>query len=323
MDVLITGGAGFIGSHLAERLLQGGHNIVVVDDLSTGSMENIAHLLENERFRFVRDSVRNEGTMVALVDRCEVIYHLAAAVGVQLIIDDPVRTIETNIHGTEVVLGLANKFRRKVLVASTSEVYGKNSKVPFNEDHDTMLGPTRFSRWSYACTKMVDEFLALAYHDQYGMEAVICRFFNTTGPRQTGRYGMVVPRFVRRALKGDPLEIYGNGKQSRCFCNVSDVLDALVRLMVCDEAVGEVVNIGTAEAIAIEALADKVIELTGSRSEKRFLTYEQAYGKQFDDMMVRVPDLSKAKRLIGYEPKRSLMDTLQDVIEYERTLMGN
>ena len=225
--VLITGGAGFIGSHLAEALLQRGHRVVAVDDLSTGSLDNIRPLLGRPDFQFVRESVRNATTMTPLVDRCDLIYHLAAAVGVQLIVDEPVHTIETNIHGSEVVLNLANKFRRKIFVASTSEVYGKSTKVPFNEDDDTTLGSTTFTRWSYACSKMIDEFLALAYHGQYGLETIVCRFFNTIGPRQTGQYGMVVPRFVRQALRNEPLEIYGSGQQSRCFSNVADGVEAL------------------------------------------------------------------------------------------------
>jgi len=321
MNVLITGGAGFIGSHLAEALLRMGHDVVAVDDLSTGSLENIRPLAGGARFRFVRESVRNASTMTALVDRCDVIYHLAAAVGVQLIVDRPVHTIETNIHGSEVVLDLANKFGRKIFIASTSEVYGKNTKVPFGESDDTVLGSTRFSRWSYACSKMVDEFLALAYHDQYGLPTVVCRFFNTVGPRQTGRYGMVVPRFIRWALAGETVEIYGTGKQSRCFCNVADVVDALIRLIVCDEAVGEVINIGSDEPISIEELADKVIAMTDSTSQKRRVSYEEAYGRPFDDMLMRQPDLSKIKRLIGYEPKFSLEQTLRQIIDYERARM--
>ena len=318
MNVLITGGAGFIGSYLAEAMHQVGNDVVVVDDLSTGRIENIAALIKRPRFRFVRESVLNESTMTALIDRCDVIFHLAAAVGVQLIVDQPVHTIETNIHGSEVVLNLANKFGRRILVASTSEVYGKNTKVPFSEDHDTTLGSTRFTRWSYACSKMVDEFLALAYHDQYGLETIICRFFNTVGPRQTGEYGMVVPRFVCGALAGEAIDVFGSGQQSRCFCNVADVIDALTKLIECDAAIGEVINVGTTEIITIEGLADKVIEMTGSSSVKRRLSYEEAYGRPFDDMLVRVPDLSKIKGLIDYEPKYSLTETLQQVIDYER-----
>jgi len=318
MNVLITGGAGFIGSHLAERMIRQGQRVIAVDDLSTGVLENVAHLLDEPGFEFVRETVRNESTMTALVDRCDVIYHLAAAVGVQLIVDQPVHTIETNIHGSEVMLGLANKFRKKILVASTSEVYGKNTKVPFSEEDDTTLGSTRFTRWSYACSKMVDEFLALAYHDQFHMPVVICRFFNTVGPRQTGRYGMVVPRFVRWALAGEPIQIYGTGRQSRCFCNVCDVVDGIVALMDCPEADGQVVNIGTDERVTIEELADIIVRLTGSSSRREYLSYEQAYGRPFDDMLIRQPDLSKARTLIGYEPKYTLEQTLQQIIEFER-----
>ena len=318
MNVLITGGAGFIGSHLTEAMLADGHRVVVVDDLSTGSLDNLRVAADDPDFRFVRESVRNESTMAVLVDSCDMVFHLAAAVGVQLIVDRPVHTIETNIHGSEVVLNLANKFGRKILVASTSEVYGKNTKVPFSEDDDTTLGSTRFTRWSYACSKMVDEFLALAYHDQYGLPSIACRFFNTIGPRQTGQYGMVVPRFVRRALAGESLEIYGTGKQSRCFCNVADVVEALVDLIDCPGAIGQVVNIGCQESITIEALADTIISMTGSTSDKRFLSYEQAYGRPFDDMLVRIPDLTRIKSLIGFEPKYSLERTLQQIVDYER-----
>ncbi len=318
VNVLITGGAGFIGSHLAERMLADGHNVTLVDDLSTGSMDNVAGVLASPQVRFVRESVRNETTMTQLVDRCDVIYHLAAAVGVQLIVDRPVHTIETNIHGAEIMLNLANKFRRKILVASTSEVYGKNTSMPFGEDDDTTLGSTRFTRWSYACSKMVDEFLALAYHNQFGLETVVVRLFNTIGPRQTGQYGMVVPRFVQRAMKGETLEVYGTGKQSRCFCNVADVVDALVRLIDCDGAVGEVINVGADKSITIEALADRIIEMIGSQSTKRYVAYEEAYGRPFDDMLARVPDLSKIRRLIDYKPKFSLDQTLEQIIEYEK-----
>ena len=321
MDVLITGGAGFIGSHLVEAMLGLGHRVTVVDDLSTGSLDNVAHVADNPNFQFVRESVRNVSTMAVLMDQCETVFHLAAAVGVQLIVEQTVHTIETNIHGSEVVLNLANKFGRRVLITSSSEVYGKNTKVPFNEDDDTIQGPTRFTRWCYSCSKMVDEFLALAYHDQFALPTVICRLFNTVGPRQTGRYGMVIPRFVRRALRGEPLEIYGTGRQSRCFCNVADVVDALVALGGCDGAVGQVVNVGTGELVTIEELADRIIEMTGSQSEKRFLSYEQAYGRPFDDMMTRMPDLTKVKRLIDFKPKYELTETLQQIIDYEKARM--
>jgi UDP-glucose 4-epimerase len=322
MNVLITGGAGFVGSHLAEALLARGDRVVAVDDLSTGSLDNIAHLAGREGFQFVREDVRNATTLTALVDRCDVIFHLAAAVGVQLIVDRPVHTIETNIHGSEVVLNLANKFGRKILIASTSEVYGKNTKVPFHEDDDTTLGSTRFTRWSYACSKMVDEFLALAYHDQFGLETVICRLFNTIGPRQTGQYGMVVPRFVRRALRGEPLTVFGTGEQSRCFCHVADVVTALIALVECPDAVGQVVNVGSDERITIDALADRVLRMTGSQSPKEYLSYEEAYGRPFDDMLLRVPDLTKIRRLIGYERTYDLEGTLRQVVEYEQARLG-
>ena len=318
MNVLITGGAGFIGSHLAEALLGRGDNVVVVDDLSTGALDNIAHLAGDSKFQFVRESVRNETTMTALIDRCDVVFHLAAAVGVQLIVDQPVHTIETNIHGSEVVLNLANKFGRKTLIASTSEVYGKNTQVPFKEDDDTTLGSTRFSRWSYACSKMVDEFLALAYHREYGLETIVCRFFNTVGPRQTGQYGMVIPRFVRWALAGEDLTILGTGKQTRCFANVADIVNAIIRLIACADAVGEVINVGADESISIEGLADKIIEMTGSASGKQYIDYESYYGRPFDDMLTRKPDLTKVQNLIGYEPRHTLEETLQQVIDFER-----
>jgi len=318
MRFLITGGAGFIGSHLAEAALAAGHEVTVVDDLSTGSRDNIRHLAGREGFAFVRESVRNAASMTVLIQQCDAVVHLAAAVGVQLIVDRPVHTIETNIHGSEVVLNLANKFGRKIFIASTSEVYGKSTKVPFGEEDDSLLGSTRFTRWSYACSKMVDEFLALAYRDQYGLETVIGRLFNTIGPRQTGAYGMVVPRFVRAALRNQPLEVYGTGGQSRCFCHVADVVSAVMRLMDCAPAVGQVVNIGTDESVTINALAEKVVALTGSTSEIRHLTYEQAYGRPFDDMLIRKPDLTRISQLIGYRPEHSLAETLGEIIAHER-----
>jgi UDP-glucose 4-epimerase len=314
MNILITGGAGFIGSHLAEALLAAGHEVCVVDDLSTGRLENIRPLLEEPRLRFVRESVRNATTMTPLIDRADRIYHLAAAVGVQLIVDRPVHTIETNIHGSEVVLNLANKFGRPIFVASTSEVYGKSEKVPFSEEDDSLFGATTYTRWSYACSKMVDEFLALAYHQQFGLPAVVGRLFNTVGPRQTGKYGMVIPRFVEAALAGRPLHVYGSGEQTRCFGNVHDVVGALMGLMDCPEAVGKVVNIGSDVPISIRELAEKVVAMTGSDSPIEHLSYEQAYGRSFDDMLVRRPDLTRIKTLIGYEPKYTLEQTLEQVI---------
>jgi UDP-glucose 4-epimerase len=314
MHVLITGGAGFIGSHLAEKCLQAGHRVTVIDDLSTGSLANIADVQQHPDFEFVCDSVRNENTMGLLVEKCDVVFHLAAAVGVQLIVDEPVHTIETNIHGTEVVLSVANKFRKKVLIASTSEVYGKSEAIPFNEDDDTVLGSTRYSRWSYACSKAIDEFLALAYHQQYGLPVVIVRLFNTVGPRQTGQYGMVIPRFIERALKNESIQIYGDGQQTRCFCCVHDVTDGLMRLMDCPDADGCVFNVGSDEEITIEGLADKIITIARSQSRKEFLSYEQAYGRPFDDMKRRVPGLERVQKAIGFIPQYSLDQTLKLII---------
>jgi UDP-glucose 4-epimerase len=320
MNVLITGGAGFIGSHLAEAMLAAKRSVTVIDDLSTGTLDNIRHLLGRDDFRFVRESVRNTGVMTVLVDRCDVIFHLAAAVGVQLIVDRPVHTIETNIHGSEVVLNLANKFARRIFVASTSEVYGKSTRVPFNEDDDSVMGSTRFTRWSYACSKMVDEFLALAYHEQYGLEAMVGRLFNTIGARQTGSYGMVAPRFVQAAIRNEPLSVYGTGDQVRCFTNVHDVVGALMALINCTGALGQVVNIGSEQPISMNDLAKLVIKMTGSSSTIKRLTYEEAYGRPFDDMLIRRPDLTKVRRLIGYEPKFTLEQTLQQIIDYHRGL---
>ncbi|MCG3178966.1 MAG: dTDP-glucose 4,6-dehydratase [Phycisphaerae bacterium] len=322
MHVLITGGAGFIGSHLAERLLAGGDRVTVIDDLSTGSMDNLAACVGQPGFRFVRDTVRNELVMTALAERADMIYHLAAAVGVQLIVDKPVHTIETNIHGSEVVLNLANKFRTPVLIASTSEVYGKSDRVPFREDDDVVYGCTGFSRWAYACSKAIDEFLALAYHQENGLPAVICRFFNTVGPRQTGAYGMVVPRFVRAALRNETIRIYGTGEQSRCFGCVFDVIDGVTRLMATPSAHGQVYNVGSTESITINGLAEKVIAMTGSKSKVERITYREAYGRPFDDMMRRQPDLSRITKAIGYAPKHNLDATLKAVIDYERKHLG-
>ena len=315
MRVLVTGGAGFIGSHLAERLLRDGQEVTVLDNLSTGSLKNIDVFTKHSSFDFVKGDIRNPELVQPLVERCDVIFHLAAAVGVKLIADRPVHTIETNIHGTEVVLETANKFGRKILIASSSEVYGKNETVPFDEDDDIVLGSTSLSRWSYACSKAIDEFLGLAFHQQYGLPVVVARFFNTIGPRQTGRYGMVVPRFVQRALKNKPVSIYGTGRQRRCFCYVEDVVDAAVALMNCEETPGKVYNIGSAEEVTIEGLADIIIEMTGSESKKEFISYKQAYGRPIEDMMRRVPSLKRIKKTIGWEPKTSLAKTLQVVIK--------
>lgn len=315
MKILITGGAGFIGSHLAEKLLAEGNSVAAIDNLSTGSKENIAHLLCSPHFNFVYDDIRSSQTMHTLVSQCDMIFHLAAAVGVKLIVERPVHTIETNIHGTEVVLSVANKFRKKVLITSTSEVYGKSEAIPFREDDDTVSGSTRFSRWSYACSKAIDEFLALAYYQQYGLEVVIVRLFNTIGPRQTGTYGMVVPRFVQRALQNEPIEIYGNGLQTRCFCCVHDVLGAMVQLMNHPSAAGAVYNLGSDREITINDLADMIIRLCGSTSTKKYLSYEQAYGRPFDDMLRRVPCLERIARTVGYKPGYTLEQTLKIIIE--------
>ena len=315
MKALITGGAGFIGSHLAERLLSDGNEVIVIDDLSTGSLGNIEQIKDNPGFEFVNDTVCNAEMMYVLVEKCDVIYHLAAAVGVQLIVDDPVHTIATNIGGSEVVLDIANKFGKKTLIASSSEVYGKSENVPFREDDDIVMGSTKFSRWSYACSKAIDEFLAMAYYEQFGLPVVVARFFNTVGPRQTGRYGMVVPRFVERALKNEPILIYGTGKQSRCFGYVGDVVDASVALMNCSSAPGRVYNVGSQEEISIENLAKRIIKITDSKSKIEYISYEEAYGKPFDDMMRRVPCLDRIKETIGYEPTTGLDEILAGVIE--------
>jgi UDP-glucose 4-epimerase len=318
MRALVTGGAGFIGSHLTERLLKDGNKATVIDNLSTGSLENMDSFKNHTGFKFVEGDICNSELMEPLVEQSDVIFHLAAAVGVKLIAEDPVHTIETNIGGTEIVLNIANKFGRKILIASSSEVYGKSETVPFHEDDDIVLGSTCLSRWSYACTKAVDEFLGLAFHQQYGLEVVIARFFNTIGPRQTGQYGMVVPRFVRTALKGQTLQIYGTGKQTRCFCYVADLVEAIIGLMNCQQASGKVYNIGNNQEITIEGLADKIIQMTGSKSKKEFVPYEVAYGRAMEDMMRRVPSIERIKKTIGWEPKTSLTETLQLIIDTEK-----
>ncbi len=317
-NVIVTGGAGFIGSHLCEHLLACGQKVIVVDDLSTGRPANIQHLSSNDNFRFIEGSVRDVDLMREVIEQADCIYHLAAAVGVNLIVEKPVHTIETNIHGSEVVLSTANQFGKKVLITSSSEVYGKNEQVPFKEDDDTVLGSTKFSRWSYACSKAIDEFLALAYHRQYGLPVVVVRLFNTIGPRQTGRYGMVVPRFVDWALKNEPLLIYGTGKQSRSFTYVGEVIKALKGLMELDSADGEVFNVGSSEEISIEALAGKVIAKTGSKSRKKYIPYSKAYGQGFDDMQRRLPSLKKIKHAIGYESKVTLDEAIEIIIADKR-----
>lgn len=316
MRYLITGGAGFIGSHLAEKLLHQGHSVAIIDDLSTGSIRNIEHLKGKADFRYVIDTVLNRPLLAELVDDCDTLFHLAAAVGVKLIVESPVRTIETNIKGTEAVLECANKKKKKVLLTSTSEVYGKASKVPFAEEDDLVLGPTFKGRWSYACSKAIDEFLALAYCKEKKLPVVIARLFNTVGPRQTSRYGMVVPTFVRQALRGHPITVYGDGTQSRSFTHVNDAVGALIQLAQHPDAVGEVFNVGSDEEITIEELARLTKKMTNSSSEIRHVPYGEAYEEGFEDMRRRVPDLSKIEQLLGYRPTRSLREIVQDVIDY-------
>jgi UDP-glucose 4-epimerase len=317
VKALITGGAGFLGSHLAEALIARGDTVYVLDNLSTGSIENIEHLKSDRRFHYAIDSVMNEPVAAELIDRVDAVFHLAAAVGVRLIVESPVNTIETNVHGTEMVLKLANKKKKKVIVASTSEVYGKSEDVPFHEDADLVMGPTSKGRWSYACSKAIDEFLALAYHKEKHLPVVIVRLFNTVGPRQTGRYGMVIPNFVKQALLAHPITVYGDGEQSRCFTYVTDVVGALLKLADHEGAVGQVFNIGNdREEVSIRALAHRVKERTKSASPVVTIPYDEAYESGFEDMPRRVPDLTKVRALIGYEPKVHLDEILDRVIAY-------
>jgi UDP-glucose 4-epimerase len=316
LRVLITGGAGFIGSHLSDAYLERGDEVYVIDDLSTGSIENIQHLKNNPRFHYTIESVHNQPVVAELVDQCDVVFHLAAAVGVKLIVESPVRTIETNVRGTEVVLSLANKKKKKVLVASTSEVYGLSTEVPFKEDGNLVMGATTKGRWSYACSKAIDEFLALAYWREKKLPTIVVRLFNTVGPRQTGQYGMVIPNFVKQALAGRTITVYGDGKQTRCFGYVGDVVGALVKLMDRPEAVGQVFNIGSNEEISILELAQRVRELTNSSSEISFVPYDEAYEEGFEDMPRRVPDISKINALVGFNPEMKLDGILQSVIKY-------
>lgn len=318
MKALVTGGAGFIGSHLTERLLENGHEVLVVDNLSTGRLANLETFRHCAGLQFVKGDIRDANLMQLLVSQCDVVFHLAAAVGVQLIADAPVHTIETNIAGTEVVLESANKFGRRIMLASSSEVYGKSEKIPFGEDDDFVLGGTAFSRWAYACSKAIDEFLGQAFHQQYGLGVVSARFFNTIGPRQTGRYGMVVPRFVQWALKDEPIQIYGSGQQTRCFCYVKDLVDAVIELMDCEPAAGKVFNIGSSEEVTMEALANRIIEITGSKSRKEFVPYEIAYGRPIEDLMRRVPNTNRIQAAIGWQPKTTLDETLRIIVEHYR-----
>lgn len=316
MRILITGGSGFIGSHLADAYVARGDEVFVIDDLSTGSIENIRHLKEHPRFHYTVDSVQNQPVLAELIDSCDVVFHLAAAVGVKLVVESPVQTIETNVRGTEVVLSLANKKKKKVLVASTSEVYGLSEQVPFREDGNLVMGATTKGRWSYACSKAIDEFLALAYWREKKLPTVIVRLFNTVGPRQTGQYGMVIPTLVKQALSGRPLTVYGTGKQTRCFAYVGDVVQALMKLMEHQDAVGEVFNIGSAEEISIDALAERIRAIAGSESEIVHIPYSEAYEEGFEDMPRRVPDITKVGALIGFTPRTSLNEIIQEVVNY-------
>ena len=318
MHILITGGAGFIGSHLAEALLAEGHTVTAVDNLSTGRYANIAPLTTRPGFQFVYETITNETVMDRLVSMADLIFHLAAAVGVELIIRDPVHTLETNIQGTEAVLRLARRYRRRVVLASTSEVYGKATVVPFREDADRVMGPTVKSRWSYAESKAIDEFLGLAYHKQFDLPVIICRFFNTVGPRQTGVYGMVIPRLVQQALAGAPLTVYGSGEQTRCFCNVRDTVRALVQLTATPAAIGEIYNVGSQEEITIRALAERVLARTGSASDIQMVPYDEAYEVGFEDMQRRVPSVDKIRAATGWQPTVTLDETLDEVIAYFR-----
>ena len=313
MKILITGGAGFVGSHLADKLHNEGHDITVIDDLSTGSYQNVAHLEGQERFRLIIETVLNESLMEELIRETDRVFHMASAVGVKLIMEHPVKTIETIFRGTDVVLGSCAKFRKRVLIPSTSEVYGKSSEVPFAEDNDILKGSTSKHRWAYACAKELDEFLALAHFKETRLPVAVVRLFNTVGPRQTGQYGMVVPNFVKAAVRNEPLIVHGDGGQSRCFGHVLDVVGALTKTIETPECFGQVMNIGNAEEVTIKQLAEKAIALTGSRSEIRYIPYEEAYGEGFEDMRRRVPSLEKARRLIGYQPTRTLEQIINDV----------
>lgn len=323
MKVLITGGGGFIGSNLAERYLNLGHEVYVIDDLSTGSLENIRHLQKhhdfNERFHVTIDTILNHEVMLELVGICDKVIHLAAAVGVQYILDNPLTSIITNIQGTEKVLELCNKFRKKVLLASSSEVYGKHLHAPLVETDNIIYGPPSLFRWSYAASKLMDEFTALAYYKTTKLPVIIVRLFNTIGPRQRGRYGMVVPRFIQQALRNDPITVHGDGNQTRTFTYVDDVVEAIIKLMTCPEAIGQVINIGGSEEINIKSLAELIKQMTNSQSEIKLITYECAYSKDFEDMQRRVPSIEKLHDLIGWKPNSSLTDMIEKVIEYHQS----
>lgn len=316
MKVLITGGAGFIGSHLAEKLLADGNEVSVIDNLSTGKYSNIIHLIKNPNFKYTLDSILNREVLKKLIKECDLVYHMAAAVGVKYIIDNPLLSLRTNIVGTENVLEFSNKYKKKVLLASTSEIYGKSNTVPFKEEDDRLLGSTHITRWSYSASKAIDEFLALAYYREKKLPIVIVRCFNTVGPRQTGQYGMVIPTFVRNAMLNHPITVFGDGKQSRCFCDVDDVTDGMIKLMNYKKAEGEIFNIGTDKNITIEELAQKIKKMTNSKSKIEYIKYEDAYEEGFEDMRSRKPDLSKIKKFIEYRPKYNLEQILEKIINY-------
>jgi len=316
MKALITGGAGFIGSHLSQLLLEQNYQVVAIDDLSQGSERNITHLADNPGFQFVLETILNESVVDRLVSECDIIFHLAAVVGVELIIKDPTHTIETNVFGTSTVLRIANRYRRKILLTSTSEVYGKSTSVPFNEESDSVIGASSHNRWSYATSKALDDFLALAYHHQQRLPVIICRLFNTIGPRQTGRYGMVVPRLVSQALRNQPLTVYGDGNQTRCFTDVNDVCNAIYGLSIHSEAPGRVYNIGNTEEVSILELANKIIKLTNSKSRISIIPYDKAYQPGFEDMVRRVPDITRVKDLIGFSPCFTLEESLVKIIKW-------
>ncbi len=323
MHILITGGAGFIGSHLTERLLSLDHHVVAIDDLSTGSVANIASFRSHPAYTFHADSIFNRHLMAELVDMADVVIHLAAAVGVKRIVEFPVQTIETNVAGSEIVLALASKKHKRVLITSTSEVYGKSTKLPFSETDDLVLGPTVNSRWGYACSKAIDEFLSLAYHRERHLPVTIVRLFNTVGPRQTGQYGMVLPTFVRQALTTQPITVYGTGEQSRCFGHVHDIVDGFVQILNCDRTIGQIFNLGNTTEISINGLARQIIDFTGSTSAITYTPYSEAYAPGFEDMNRRVPDISKAREYFGFNPTRSLDQIIADVVDYTRTSLHN